>query len=265
MELTKAQDVCNPRRPTPVWSLGNSTLWGGSSRPPFWTDTKFSAILNVYADRRRNDEENIEFTEESDRGMEKCGYFWPNREYLYIVGLNPCLSHDFKPKMKQVLIVGLLFLERELFGRGDSQKHVLVTCALGRDRTFAILTFYMCAKFIAMHGGLSHFKSAAELWQAQSKQVYRCRHVTEQALEPKIQRVWSSPAEDLLRAMLSPQWRFNKLSYMLPSIYTLSNASNIPQVVSLAQRKGKLGLSVRPSDTMTIVTAHGKQCLGPMR
>jgi len=254
---------CNELRPTPVWSHGNSTLWGGSAQAN-WTDAQFSAALSVYSDQRKHEEQNIAWTNVSHNELAACGFFRPKHEYLYIVGLNGCLRKDprvFFEKTQQSLILGILFLERELFGRGDVAANVVVECASGVDRTFAFLVFYMCVKFIAMHHGLSHFSSVDELWRSQSNQVFRLRQATNRTINHR--QVWIWPAIRLLRDMVQPKkWKSNYLSLWLPSIYALPKASNISRILSATKLPKAINISLVPSSTMTIVTVHGRdKCL----
>lgn len=257
-------------RPNPVWTHGGSTLWAASAQA-IWTDTQFSAVLNIYSDRRRTEEEDIAWTNGQHEVLAACGSIRPNHEYLYIVGLDACLLGESRPpresdvrvaleKMQQSLILGILFLERELFGRGNFSANVVVECKGGVDRTFVFVVFYMCVKFIAMHHGLSHFSSVDELWLSQSNQVFRLRQATNRTINWRF--VWAEPAIRLLRDMLHPKrWASNDLSHVLPSIYALPNASNISQVVSATAHEGRWGLQMVPSSTMTIVTVHGSKCL----
>jgi len=287
-EIDVKNQKCAVLRAQPVWGYGNSNLWLGSGLGT-WADTRYSAILSLTSLVAREHQANVAWAEKSAREMTHCGFLLPSREwkinealrggqlsqwcgqrnihpvdscmlskalsnrYLYLAGLTWCGRRNaiFEQRYRQFLILGILFLEHELFGRGNSVANVLVVCKLGRDRSFALVVFYMCVKFMVQHDGLDRFKSIEDLWNAQGDQVRTKRKAAWKQIHKD---VWHAAPLRLLRILANQsEWQRENLSNVLPSLYALPNASALLTHVRLTAHEGLGGLSVDPDTTIAVI------------
>lgn len=148
--------------------------------------------------------------------------------YLYLYGLYPAIHQRWDMDgglWQKYLVLGMLFLERELFRPRDAAVNVVVHCGLGRDRSQAFVVFYLSARYILEHGGLGGFKNVDELWEAKLENVIILRTKFGNL---KMWPVWARNCKAVLRNLLDQEkWRKQELSYVLPELQALTNAPSL--------------------------------------